>query len=416
MSTLTNNKNIPGIHIAGWELMPSLLPASVAAGSCMCGDNKRYIYILISTSSFWRIDTWSGVCEQLANLSGTVGAGSNMFYTSSISSVSPDNILSGSIFAFIANGPVAPSLQKYNIATNTWSSLNASAPLSSTYGGDSSLCYLDPVDNNYNNTGIYHSSAINTITLNSAVVIGNTTISVTALTKPIAANVVLNFGDINSPKYVVVTTAAAIGATSLNILSSTYDIISGLSAYYYDHIYLIGNSTSTMFRYSIYNNSWSRSNASGTTIPNLPGSVGAGCGMKWLPGQGIISGVESKNSLIIIRGGNNSTIYRYKLDTNSFDTLSYVPSTETFNTGTSYATQVINDRKTYLIVQKDTTGKFFRFNFETLTKEPISYQDLVSNGTALVGDKSCIINHKGVNMLYCIPSSTNIILRTAILF
>lgn len=409
---LTNN-NVTGVHLPCWDQWPATLPAATVAGSCICTDGKRYIYYLVSATSFWRIDTWCGVHEQLANpTGGTVGAGTTMTYCDTLGKIDSGEIY-GSILALITSGTGAPVFNKYDVLTNTWANLNVTN-LPGTFGTDGYLCFPEPNDNNYES---FHSGAITTVTLTADVALNATTITVSALPKALPANCILNFGTAASPKYVHVTTAAAAAATSLTITASICTVSSGSPALYYDHCYLIGNNATQMYRWQHTTSAWSTTsaNSGNPALPAVTAAPGAGCSMRWIPGGGFPTGITTpQDQLVIVRGGASSAIYRFDMNANTMNTLSYNPATETFTTGTSTMVQVVNGKKSKLYLNVNGTQRFFRFNFDKLRKEPVLLEELITPGAALVGDRTCIIKQNGLDILYWLLPTSSYMLRTAL--
>lgn len=407
------NNNIPGVHFPAWDQWPTPMPAASAAGSCICSDGKRYIYYLISATSFWRIDTWTGVPEQLANpTGGTVGAGTCMTYCSSIGALN-NGVFYGSIFALITSGVGAPVYNRYDEALNTWVNLNVTN-LPATFGTDGYLCFPEPDDNNFE--GGYHTNALTTVTLSADIAINAVSASVTALPRAIPANTILNFGTKANPKLVHVTAAAAAAATSLTIAASINMVASGSTALYYDHLYLIGNNATQMYRFQITTSVWSTTsaNSGNPSLPAITAAPGAGGAIRWLPGGGFPSGIVPADNLIIVRGGGTATIYRFDLQSNTMNTLTYNPATETFTTGSSTTVQIVGGKKSRLLITKEVTQKYFRFDFAKARKEPIAFQELLPSGAALVGDRTCIINQGGLDILYSILATSTSMVRTAL--
>lgn len=408
------NNNIAGVHFPSWEQLPLPAPAASTIGTCTCHDGKRFIYMLISATSFWRLDTWTGVPEQLANpTGGPVGAGTCMTYCTSLGKIVNGQVY-GSILALITSGTGAPVFNKYDEATNAWGNLNVTN-LPATFGTEGYLCFPEPDDNNFET---YHPAAINTITLAADAILGATTLSVTALPKAIPANTILNFGTKLDPKYVHVTAAAAAAATSLTITASICALTSGMTALYYDHVYLVGNNAQQMYRWQHTTSAWATTsaNSGNPAIPVVTGSVGAGGSLRWLPGETFPagSGIDAKDKLVVIRGGGTSALYLYDLVLNTFSPVSYNPATESFSTGTSSTVRVVDGKKTKLYINLNGTQKFYRFNFATSRKEPIIAQEQVVPGAALVGDRTAIINHGGLDILYAWLSTSSVVVRTAL--
>jgi len=110
-----------------------------------------------------------------------------------------------------------------------------------------------------------------------------------------------------------------------------------------DYIYLIGNNSTTWYRYSISGNSWT------TMSTSLPAAAGAGCSLIW-PWD------FDADKLYFIRGGGTASIYVYSFSSNSWTTLSYQPASETFGAGSS-AIYVPGQKRIY--ITKDTTHRIY---------------------------------------------------------
>jgi hypothetical protein len=135
-----------------------------------------------------------------------------------------------------------------------------------------------------------------------------------------------------------------------------------------DYLYLIGNNSTTWYRFSVSGNSWT------TMATAITAAPGAGCGIYWVYGY-------DTDKLYIIRGGATSTIYVYSIGTPGFTTLSYIPSAETFTTGTcaSY------DGGTSIYIQKDATQRVYRLKLQASPVLEPSGTILYTAGTAHVG-------------------------------
>ena len=191
---LIANNNVPGINFPCWEQMPAFMPANSAAGSCMCSDNKRYIYYLISTSSFWRIDTWSGVCEKLSNPgSGGVGAGTCMCY-------SPEIAEEGALFVLLASGTTIVFYQ-YFIQSDVWLPLSSSG-LPSNFGTCGSIFYPSAYYFN-NNLENFHPAITTKVKLTTNIPKNFCdVVNIEPIISNISGGTILNFGNNDNPKYV----------------------------------------------------------------------------------------------------------------------------------------------------------------------------------------------------------------------
>lgn len=140
-----------------------------------------------------------------------------------------------------------------------------------------------------------------------------------------------------------------------------------------DFIYLIGNNSTTWYRYSISGNSWV---ASPTTIANLPAAAGAGCGIHWISGQ-------STDTLVYIRATTTTALYKYTISSNTWSAdVAYLPKTETFTTGTQTVYESTNNR---IWLQKDSTHRLYYYDVATDRIYPSGSIPYLS-GTAIVGD------------------------------
>jgi hypothetical protein len=129
---VTNN-NVLALDLPLWEVLQPL-PLASAAGISAVNDLRgtdRYIYLLISASSFWRYDVWTNTYQQLPSPpAGTLGAGTALVYDPSV----------GRVWALISNGVAAPTFQYYDVATHVWTARSVTN-LPATFGTDSALCH-----------------------------------------------------------------------------------------------------------------------------------------------------------------------------------------------------------------------------------------------------------------------------------
>lgn len=141
-----------------------------------------------------------------------------------------------------------------------------------------------------------------------------------------------------------------------------------------DYLYMIGNNATAWYRYSIIGNSWS-------VMANvLTAAAGAGCAIHWCWGY-------STDLLYVIRGTATATIYTQSIGVPAaWVTLTYIPSTETFSSGTSSD----YDGGTRIYIQKDATQRLLFLNLAaTYTMEPGPV--FPYTGTAIAGDKLATI-------------------------
>jgi hypothetical protein len=169
-----------------------------------------------------------------------------------------------------------------------------------------------------------------------------------------------------------------------------------------DYIYLIGNGSTVFYRYSITGNSWIN-NLTATTGVN-----GAGCSLAWMPGW-------NTDRIVRIRGGATAVIDYYSIINNNWTTITYLPATETFTTGTMIATKGMAGDKIY--IQKDATLRIYCLDLGDLTLTPQATEYIVATGAALVGDRMVyVIETNGIEFIYFALHTSANFLRTPIYF
>ena len=235
---------------------------------------------------------------------------------------------------------------------------------------------------------------------------GATTLSVYPLQKGLPDDI-----KIKVEQFAVLTAAAAANATTLSISALRIGIANGSSAGYYGNMYLVGHNATVVYRYNIGANVWvtTSANSGNPTIAAVPGGVGLGGALKWLPAY-------SPDKLWCLRGGATSSVYIYDLAANTWVTETYYPSTETFTTGTMVAARSINGKQNSLFIQKDATMRIYEGVPYRNTLVPQLNQWLYPTGAATVGDKSCIITSPdGIDFYYIILHSSAAFVRCALI-
>ena len=458
-----------------WEQL-SFSPAAGIAGTCNCDDNRRFLYSYFQTSTtaaqFWRYDTWSDCWQQLATPTTQTGSVAFVRYVDSIGDTWSGGTY-GSVLLFVGNGTIC-YFYRYNIATNTWSTLSTSG-VPAAFGTDVCFTYPEPQLNN-NELG-HHPLVTKTITTSSNISAGVTSIAVSALPTALASGARLRFGSfsisvtadaiqgattisvsalpqgmasgaliettagdyitlsaaaiagatsisvypIRRPissgstyvidQYVTLSAAAALNATTITVASTLYSISSGSTAYYYDNMYLVGNNATVMYRYAVSTNTWATTSANSGN-PAIPAVSGTvGTGCT-------IKWIPSfnKDKLYIFRGAATSTIYTYDLVTNTFGTHLYYPSTETFSTGSSYSVRGVNGKGFSILVQKDVTGRISECDLGLSRILPKMQQWLWTPGTAYQGDRSaCMRSPDGIEFYYYQIATGSAFVRCALI-
>lgn len=413
----TTNNNRPGVDLPNWEQLYSA-PANSAAGAAMVDDGYRFIYYVLSATSFWRYDTWADTWQPLANLpGGTLAAGSALRYVAEMGAQANGQIY-GSVYAFISTG-TAVTFYRYDIESNAWSTLSVTG-VAAAFTIDGRLICPEPALNG--NEGGYHSAGLVTVTLTADVAAGATSLPVSALSRALPVGAVLNFGTPSAPLWAVLTVAAAAAATSLTVSALIAPITTGLSAFWYADMFLLGGNAMTVYRYNIAANTWSTTsaNAGNPTLTAVPSTApAAGMTVAWLPGAYHATlNPLARGNLILVRGGNSAAITEYNLDANNWTSLVYRPFTEMFSTGSaSGVRQNAAGKADKLLLQASITGKFYELLRGVNRLDPKVTQFLVASGTALVGDRASVLKSPdGQEWLYFIPSTSAYFFRTPLFF
>lgn len=307
-------------------------------------------------------------------LSNTWGANSvitvDSAYSTPITVSSVYLLLTGRYWFFNA-GTSAVGFSYYDRALNTWTSRSVTG-LPTAWGTDARLCQTC--------SGLGAAFATGTATSATGTTLVNSA-------KNWATSQWVNYqiritGGLGAGQ---VRTITANNATSVTVATwtttpdstSTYAIEGNE-----DYLYLLGNNAITMYRYSISGNSWT------TLSPGVArgGAFATGGGANWISN---VSDSNWTNENVIqngryiysFRGGASAVLDRYDITTNSWSALTYVPQVDTFTTGSCY-----DYDDDYIMIQKENTGRIFRFIIAE--NRLIPWSTLVyPNGTATVGDK-----------------------------
>ena len=471
MGVINNNKYM--LDRPMWEQLSFAPVTGIAGScNCDDNRRFIYNYFQTSATAaqFWRYDTWADCWQQLATpatQTGTVGA---IRYVESVGGQF-GGASYGSVWLLIGNGTVA-YFYKYDIATNSWAAMSiASVP--ANIGTDFSIVFPEPQLNNNEigyHSGITRtittsavvatgatSISVNAlpqalasgarlrfgsfnVTLTADVAAGANVIPVVSLPYGLLADTLIetprgglvtvrntaaagatsvdvypirraltNGSIFKVERYVVLTASAAANATSITVSAVNYSLESGATAYYYDHMYLVGNNATVMYRYSVSGNAWATTNASAVSIPAVTGAVGGGCAIKWLPSY-------APNKLFIVRGNGTSNIYSYDLATNTFTTASFHPSTETFTTASTHTARSIGNKGYSIISSKDATMRIYEYDPSLSRLHPKMNQWLYPTGAAVQGDRAtCLRSPDEVEFYYLLLPSSAALVRCALI-
>jgi len=471
----TINKNLPIVDFYDWEQL-AFAPATGIAGTNICDDGYRFIYIYFQTSTtaaqFWRYDTWGDTYQQLATPPTQTGTVANMNFVHNVGGQFGGET-SGSIYMFVGNGTIC-YLYKYTIATNTWLALSTTG-VPATFATDCYLASPSPSRNNW--VGGYHTGVLRTVTLSAAIAVGATTASVTALPEAMPIGTRLRFGTFsvtlssasayaatslavvalpqglasgtvlktNQGNDVVLSAAAAAGATSISVYPMMRALASGEVITVYQFIvltaaaaaaatsitiasalYSVDNASTSLYYGNMYliGNSgatWYRYNLGANTWS----TTSANAGNPALPVITAATGTGCAlkwlpamipDKLFCLRGAATSSAYIYDLVANTWSTEVYSNTTETFTTGTSVASRAIGNRQSRMLISKESTGRIYEACPSKNTLEPKMNQTIYPNSTAVVGDKAlCMNTIDGLEFYYALLNSSTAFVRCMML-
>ena len=471
MAVINNNKYM--LDRPMWEQLTFAPVTGVAGScNCDDNRRFIYNYFQTSTSAaqFWRYDTWADCWQQLASPATQTGSVGAIRYVESVGGQF-GGASYGSVWLLIGNGTVA-YFYKYDIATNAWAAMSiASVP--ANIGTDFSIVFPEPQLNNNEigyHSGITRtittSAVVATgattisvaalpqalasgvrlrfgsfnVTLTADVTAGANTMPVVSLPYGLLAGTLIetprgglvtvrntaaagatsidvypirraltNGSIFKVERYVVLTASAAASATSITVASCMFSLESGAQANYYDHMYLVGNNASVMYRYSVSGNAWATTNASAVAIPAVTGAVGVGCTIKWLPSF-------APDKLYIIRGNGTSNIYTYDLVANTFATPVFSPANETYAAASTHTARSIGNKGYSIISSKDSTMRIYEYDPSLSRIHPKMNQWLYPTGAAVQGDRAtCLRSPDEVEFYYLLLPSSTALVRCALI-
>lgn len=182
-----------------------------------------------------------------------------------------------------------------------------------------------------------------------------------------------------------------------------------------DYIYLMGNGAVTLYRYNISSNTWA------TLTPTAARAAAplAGMSANWVgkttnSNWADESNIQDGRYIYSFQGGTGSSLHRYDIALNTWETITYLRQGVTFGTGSSYDH---DDGRIY--IQQNATGYFYYLDVVGNQLIPWNY-DFYPQGTAREGDKMVtIIYYDGsgdeIKWVYYIGNSSQIMRRSIIL-
>jgi hypothetical protein len=352
----------------------------------------------------------AGLIKTIA--SNTIGANAVITFTAAevtpFSASTVYRLLTPVFFVISAGTLAAASFRRYDFATNTWNNLSITG-LPATWGTDGRMVgtpsWVDTYFVSFSTgpvtaaTGITLTSGAKTWAVNQW---ANSQVRIVSglgagQIRPITSNT---------------ATALTVPAWTTNPDATSTFSIEGND----DFLYLLGNNAVTMYRYQISTNTWS------TLAPGVARAAAPGLGASghwiwsqpetdWNNESAILNGryIYSFQGGAVVAG----PLHRYDIAANAWSTVTYAPATETFTTGTKWAYSGGN-----LYIQKDATGRWFRFNPATSELDGWATM-LYPNGAAVLGDTSFDVVYidgaTKIYYIYVILNTSTVMLRQLVI-
>jgi hypothetical protein len=182
-----------------------------------------------------------------------------------------------------------------------------------------------------------------------------------------------------------------------------------------DFIYYMGSAAVTLFRYSISAGTWT------TLSPTAARAAAPAVGMSghwvweatdaaWTNESAILNG----RYIYSFRGGAGAVLDRYDIALNTWASgLTYAPATEVFGAGSKYVY-----RNNAIYVQKDATGRWFRY--DVVTSEQDGWSTMTyTQGAAIAGDTSFDVHYTDgateIDYVYMVLNTSTVMLRAMVI-
>ena len=204
---------------------------------------------------------------------------------------------------------------------------------------------------------------------------------------------------------------------TVNPDNTSYFVIEGND----DSLYFLGGVAVTLFKYSISGNSWSTLSPGvargGVAATGTSGGIINQCkDPAWYAQTGPANATTPRQNgryLYSFRGGSSGYLDVYDITGNTWiNAFAYGgANSETFATGSTYA-----DLESFIYIQKDTTGRFFRFDCAKNEMIPIG-TNTIAQGTAISGARLYVdkyldpSNGKSIKFIYWVANSSTALSR-----
>ena len=361
--------------------------STIVTNQTLARDLRGYkVHILAGPNAGAVLDIVSNTVA--ANATITVATQASAFTASTVY-----RLLTPTWYVGVNGSTAAASFRKYDYATNTWTTL-ANMPIA--FGTDAKLVATPSiVDGAFKlfATGTATSATATTLTQT-----GKTWAASQWINSQVRITAGTGAGQIRTITANTADTLTVATWTTTPDATSQY-AIEGND----DFLYLLGNNAVTLYRYSIAANTWS------TLTPGAARAAAPGAGMSahWVHSA---EGTDWNNESAIIngrwiyslQGAATGALHRYDIAGNTWQTVTYSPSSETFTTGTKYALH-----NGLLYIQKDATGRWFSLDFVRSELFPWGTM-LYPQSTAIVGDTAFdVIYEDGATDIYYVYMALN---------
>jgi len=351
-----------------------------------------------------RITAGPNAGQERTILKNTLGANSVITvdtpFPTAITTASAYVLLTGRFYFFNGGTLSASSFRYYDTATNTWNNMSVTG-LPATWGTDGKLVVTD--------------STIQYVTSTSTG--GNSSTTIGTSGKAWVADAWRNFQVriISGTGAGQIRTISNNSGNTLTVSAAWTTVPDNTSVYVIegndDYIYLMGNASGTMYRYSLTAATW-------TTLAPTTGRAGApsnGMTANWINGVTAADWLDEtlpqSNGRYIysFRGNGSNALDVYDIASNSWSAPAYSAMNEAIQS--SGGTESIGG---FLYIMLGSSGRMLKFNIATNTMEPCS-QLWYSQGSAITGDRmfshSYFDGGTRIDFLYYITASQNMLFR-----
>ena len=361
--------------------------STIVTNQTLARDLRGYkVHILAGPNAGAVLDIVSNTVA--ANATITVATQASAFSASTVY-----RLLTPVWYVGVNGSTAAASFRKYDYATNTWTTL---ANMPASFGTDAKLVATPSiVDGAFKSfaTGTATSATTTTLTQTGKTWTGSQWINAQVrITAGTGAGQIRTITANTADTLTVATWTTTPDATSQYAIEGNDDFL-----------YLLGNNAVTLYRYSIAANTWS------TLTPGAARAAAPGAGMSahwvhsaegtdWNTESAIING----RWIYSLQGAASGALHRYDIAGNTWQTVTYAPSSETFTTGSKYALH-----NGLLYIQKDATGRWFALDVVRSELFPWGTM-LYPQGAAIVGDTAFDVIYKdGATEIYYVHIAHN---------